>query len=334
MKRKIVFDLLAILMGVGIAAVGMEVAVRAFVDDGMQYGLEMWKYALEVKGISSDPLIGHNHRPNRHAMLMGVQFDTNSKGLRDRELSYEKPPGKLRIVMLGDSLTVGWGVKFEETFPKRIERLYADRGIPAEVINTGVGNYNTIQEVEYYITEGYKYNPDIVVLNFFVNDAEPVPTAHPPPTILRICYSCIFVASRIDSLFRKIFAKKDWADYYLGLYGDDGEAKGWLDAKAYITKLAAFTKAQGAKLLIANLPELHDVQHYRLQKITDLVHEAANENSVPFVDLLPYLQGVPSPELWVTPPDPHPNGLAHKLFAGGIFQALEKLSVDETAGGQ
>jgi hypothetical protein len=171
------------------------------------------------------------------------------------------------------------------------------------------------------------------VLNFFVNDAEAVPAAHPPPAILRICYSCIFVAGRIDSLFREIFAKKDWADYYLGLYGHDGEAKGWLGAKAYIAKLAAFTKAHGTKLLIASLPELHDVQHYRLQKIIGLVHEAADGNGVPFVDLLPYLQGVPSPELWVTPPDPHPNGLAHKLFAEGIFQALEKLSGDETVGG-
>jgi hypothetical protein len=125
--------------------------------------------------------------------------------------------------------------------------------------------------------------------------------------------------------------KKDWADYYLGLYGDDGQAKGWLNAKAYIAKLAAFTKAHGTKLLIASLPELHDVQHYRLQKITDLVHEAADENDVPFVDLLPYVQGVPSPELWVTPPDPHPDGLAHKLFAAAIFDALEKLSVNQTA---
>ena len=318
-------------MGAIIVVLCMEVVVRAFADDGKQFDLEMWKYALEVKGISSDPLIGHDHRPNRHAFLMGVQFDTNSKGLRDREFSYEKPPGRLRIMMLGDSFTVGWGAKFDETFPKRIERMYADRGIQAEAINTGVGNYNTIQEVEYYLREGYKYNPDIVVLNFTFNDAEPVPVSSPPPTILRICYSCIFVEGRIDSVLRELFVKRDWADYYLGLYGDDGQAKGWLDAKAYIAKLAAFTKAHGTKLLIASMPELHDVQHYRLQRITDLVHEAADENDVPFVDLLSYVQGVPSPELWVTPPDPHPNGLAHKLFAVGIFDALEKLSVKQTA---
>ena len=331
MKHKIVSNLLATLIGAAIAVLCMEVAVRAFFDDGMQFDLEMWKYALEVKGISSDPLIGHNHRPNRQAFLMGVQFDTNSKGLRDREFSYEKPPGRLRIMMLGDSFTVGWGAKFDETFPKRIERMYANRGIQADAINTGVGNYNTIQEVEYYLTEGYKYNPDIVVLNFTFNDAEPIPVSSPPPIILRICYSCIFVEGRIDSVLREFGDKRDWADYYLGLYGDDGQAKGWLDAKAYIAKLAAFTKAHGTKLLIASMPELHDVQHYRLQRITDLVREAADENDVPFVDLLPYVQGVPSPELWVTPPDPHPNGLAHKLFAEGIFDALEKLSVKQTA---
>jgi hypothetical protein len=187
------------------------------------------------------------------------------------------------------------------------------------------------QEVEYYLTDGYKYNPDIVVLNFFANDAEPVPVAYPQSTILRMCYSCTFVAGKIDSLLRELFAKKDWAHYYLGLYGD-GQAKGWLDAKAYIAKLAAFTKAHGTKVLIPNLPELHDVQHYRLQKITNLVHESADQNGVPFVDLLPYVEGFPSPELWVAPSDPHPNGLAHKLFAEGIFEALEKLSADETAG--
>ncbi len=93
MKQKTIFDLLAILMGVVIAALGMEVAVRAFADDGKQFDLEMWKYALEVKGVSSDPLIGHNHRPNRHAFLMGVQFDTNSKGLPTASFHMRSRPG-------------------------------------------------------------------------------------------------------------------------------------------------------------------------------------------------------------------------------------------------
>jgi lysophospholipase L1-like esterase len=254
---------------------------------------------------------------------MGVDFATNSKGLRDREFSYTRTPARLRILMLGDSLTVGWGVAVKNTFAKHIERMYADRGVDAEVINTGVGNYNTIQEVEFFVTEGHKYQPDIVVLNFFVNDAEPVPSDRPPSVLARTCYSCIFVLGRVDTLSRRLSGRRDWADYYLSLYGD-GDTKGWVDAKSSMARLAEFCRATGTRLLIASLPELHDVQNYRFQRITDLVKAAAFENGVEFVDLLPYLKNRASADLWVTPPDPHPNALAHALIAQGIFDALER----------
>jgi hypothetical protein len=29
--------------------------------------------------------------------------------------------------------------------------------------------------------------------------------------------------------------------------------------------------------------------------------------------------------LWVTPPDPHPNSLAHKLIADALFDTLRQL---------
>ena len=167
------------------AALLAEIGIRAFADDGMQFDLEMWKYARDVKVISSDPLIGHEHAPNRKTKLMGVNFETNSQGLRDREFSFERTPGVLRIMMLGDSLTVGWGVNAEATFSKRLESLLNGNGTHAEVINAGAGNWNTIQEVQYFLTKGYKYRPDIIVLNYFLNDAEPVPHSRPPSFLMR-----------------------------------------------------------------------------------------------------------------------------------------------------
>ena len=324
MRSKFAFGTIATLISLAFLALALEGFVRFIVDDGMQYDLEMWKYARDVKRISGDPLIGHEHAPDRHAVLMGVDFKTNSRGLRDREFSYARTPGKLRILMLGDSMTVGWGVNVQDTFAKRIERMYADRGIDAEVINTGVGNYNSIQEVEFFLTEGRKYQPDILVLNFSFNDAEPVPSDRPPSFLERTCYSCIFVLGRFDTLMRQFSARREWTDYYLALYGS-GEAKGWMDAQTYIARLAEFCRTNGITLLIANLPELHDVQHYRLQRITTLVQAAAEQNGVAFVDLLPYLKDRASADLWVTPPDPHPNALAHGLIAQGIFDALQRL---------
>src|SRR5262245_13114982 len=322
--RRILSNLLATLISLVITAVGLELLTRFVADDGMQFDLEMWKYAREVKQLAADPLVGHEHAPNRQARLMGVDFRTNSQGLRDREFSFDRVPGKLRIVMIGDSLTVGWGVPFEQTFAKRIERMYADAGIDAEVINLGVGNYNTVQEVQAFLTKGYRYRPDVVVLNYFVNDAEPIVPASAPSALMRACYACVFVVGRGDAVMRQFFGRMDWAQYYLSLY-DDGAAPGWLDTKAAIVRLAEFTKGSGIKLIIANLPELHDVANYRFGRITDLVRKSAEENGAAFVDVLPAMADQPSAKLWVTPPDPHPNAYANALIAKALFGALQRL---------
>jgi lysophospholipase L1-like esterase len=322
--KRIVFPLLTVAFCVAVVFGCVEAYVRVVVDDGMQFDLEMWKYAKDVKIVDPDPLIGHRHGANRKARLMRVMVETNSQGLRDREYSFEKPAGVLRIVMLGDSFTEGWGVAEQDTFSNRVEHLYAEHGIKAEVINTGVGNWNTIQEVEFFLTDAYRYHPDIIVLNFVFNDAEPLPHERPPSFLMRYCYSCVFLIGRYDALRRMVFGGGDWADYYLGLFGD-GTARGWIDAKAGIKRLADYCKENDIKLLIASHPELHDVQHYRLQRITDYVGAAAAEYGVAFVDLLPYVRDQQSSALWVTPPDPHPNALANKFLAQGIYEALEKL---------
>jgi lysophospholipase L1-like esterase len=330
MKRQAVFAVIMTAAWVAIGFLAIEAYVRFVEDDGMQFDLEMWKYAREVKQVSKHPMIGHEHAPNRQATLMGVDFKTNSNRLRDRDIPYQRTENKLRILMLGDSLTVGWGVPLQETSSKRIEKLYANDRIDAEVINAGVGNYNTIQEVEYFLTEGYRYHPDIVVLNFFVNDAEPLQATEQPSFIKRNCYSCIFVAGRLDTVLRKFFTKADWTDYYLSLYGD-GRAKGWLDAKAALGKLADYCRTNNIQLLVVSLPELHDVQNYRFQRITDLVHQAADDLGVPFADILTYLKTQESSKLWVTPPDPHPNGFANEFIAKGIYQALQGMKFKHEA---
>jgi lysophospholipase L1-like esterase len=323
-RYPIVFPVAAAITCLIVTVAILELGVRLIADDGMQFDLEMWKYARDVKVVSDNPRIAHQHGPNRQARLMGVEVRTNSRGLRDREFAFERTPGTRRIVMLGDSLTEGWGVPFEQTFSKRIERLYADRRTPVEVINTGVGNWNTVQEVEFFLTEAHQYQPDVVVLNYFVNDAEPVPHSRPPNFVTRRCYSCVFVLGRLDSLLRQLANRQDWSSYYLGLY-DDGRSEGWLAAKDAIGRLAGYSKQRGVKLLVASLPELHDVKQYPFTRVTELVRQAAAENGVPFVDLLPSVKDQESSALWVTAPDPHPNGYANQFLAAGLFEALQAL---------
>ena len=93
---------------------------------------------------------------------------TNSHGLRDRERSLEKPPGGRRVILLGDSIVEGHGIREADTISRQLERLYADG--KTEVLNFGVSGYCTLAEIEMLEVKGVFFGPDQVVLVFVQND--------------------------------------------------------------------------------------------------------------------------------------------------------------------
>jgi hypothetical protein len=62
---------------------------------------------------------------------------TNGLRLRGPELG-PKAAGRTRVVALGDSVTHGWGVPEEASYPRRLEATLRARGHDVEVINAGV----------------------------------------------------------------------------------------------------------------------------------------------------------------------------------------------------
>jgi len=101
------------------------------------------------------------------------RFVTNDRGLRDtRNFPYEKTPGTLRVLSLGDSHTQGYEVRQDATFSAVLERYLEAHSVRAQVLNAGVSGFSTAEELAYLISEGYKYKPDIVVVGFYANDFE------------------------------------------------------------------------------------------------------------------------------------------------------------------
>ena len=94
----------------------------------------------------------------------------NSKGLRDVEHHYKKRSDVYRILVLGDSYTEGVDVELTDTFSKRLETLLNARGLFCEVINAGVGGYGTDQELIFLTREGWKYDPDLVIVAFTIDN--------------------------------------------------------------------------------------------------------------------------------------------------------------------
>ncbi len=305
-----------------------EGATRLVLDNGMQYDIEMWKYARELKERSSNPLIGHQHVNSRQARLMGADVSINSLGLRNAEIGQTKPSGVTRILMLGDSLTFGWGVSQKDTVARKIEIILNqnENAKKYQVINSGVGNYNTSMSVEYYRSRGHLLDSDLVILNYFINDAESTPV---PPKFGFLNWSVAnaYFYGRIDAVARMVTGRVSWLDYYRFLYRD-GEP-GWRVTKKSVSDLAAMTKASGTPLLLVNYPELRQLKPYPFAKVNAKIEELAESLGIPYFDLLPTVKELDARTLWVTVEDPHPNGVANAAFAEALVDTVRKrLAVD------
>jgi lysophospholipase L1-like esterase len=318
-----------VLFDVVVACVAMEILARTFFADGGNFDIEMWRYAEELKRDSDIPGVGHEHIPNSSGHFENVDIKINAHKLREYDYDFAKPAGVTRILMLGDSVTMGWGAPFDDSTPKKLEkRLNADAGGRRyQVINTGVGNYNPAMEIAYFLAEGYRYDPDIVVLNFTVNDAEPTPVRK-HSLIFENSYAAVLAAGAWDTLLRLYGSRPDWKQYYEEIFADD--APGWLFNQRSIAQLAAYCRSHNIRLLIANYPDLHQLVNYPLQLVTDKIAAVSKANSTAFVDLLPAVADVAQPRtLWTTASDAHPNGLAATRYATLLQQTLRSNFPDQ-----
>jgi lysophospholipase L1-like esterase len=83
-----------------------------------------------------------------------------------------KPQGRLRIVIVGDSVTFGMGMGDDESFPAQLERLLHEKfpNRDLDVVNLGVPGYDTRQEVTLLKRNLARLDPDVALVGFYTND--------------------------------------------------------------------------------------------------------------------------------------------------------------------
>jgi lysophospholipase L1-like esterase len=103
--------------------------------------------------------------------LMNVR--TNDYGFRGENFSVDKTPGVTRILCMGDSVTFGWGVNNEDTFPARLQQILRAQGASVEVLNAGIGDIGTKEKLTELPLFLRQLDPDIVVWGYYMNDSRP-----------------------------------------------------------------------------------------------------------------------------------------------------------------
>ena len=155
--------------------IGLLEGVAYFWERNQANGLYAWELVASRRMVwEKYPTPGAGYtlmKPGSHYEWQSITVDINSRGLRGPETSIEKPPSTYRILNLGDSVVMGWGVHMEDTYGQRLESLLQDNAADNsnfEVINAGVPGWSLENELSYLQAEGLKYKPDLVVLDLTI----------------------------------------------------------------------------------------------------------------------------------------------------------------------
>jgi lysophospholipase L1-like esterase len=144
---------MTVVLGVAVAEIGVRL---------------LWLKRLTIPAGIEHPQFHHRLPPNTAHRYANDEFDvtihTNSLGLRAPEPSRQKPPGTVRVLLLGDSFTFGFPVRDEETFAARIGEALRAKGLPVEILNGGQSGYSPTLHYLTLRDQLLAYEPDVVVL--------------------------------------------------------------------------------------------------------------------------------------------------------------------------
>jgi lysophospholipase L1-like esterase len=94
----------------------------------------------------------------------GLRIETRSINLKQIDLFSH------RIVCFGDSVTFGWNLNYENSYPSQLEQLLKKDFSQIKVINSGIGGNTIIDANKRFDKDVLNFKPDIVIVNFGLND--------------------------------------------------------------------------------------------------------------------------------------------------------------------
>ena len=229
--------------------------------------------------------------------------DCNGYGLRNAEIGDKD---KKRILLIGDSIVYGLGVERDKTFAALL-----NKSLDYEVINAGVGGWNTENESLWLMHEGVFLEPDLVILYITSNDLENVYAGKKPkyPKWQKVIYnsyvlSTVFYIKR--NLFRTLWGR---TSFKTNVTPDANEI-----AEEALTNIIALSP----KLVVCVYGSEECRKTETLQFYLDILKK--NKINTFFIP-----ENFYSDKYKISTIDHHPNELGHEYIANVTFQIIQML---------
>lgn len=270
------------------------------------------------------------------------EYRENSLGLRDRDYDTPRPAGTKRVLMIGDSFTFGMGVPDDRLiFPTIIERRLNEH-LPAnagavEILNAGKPATLTGDWVETWRRVGPGFEPDLLVVVFFLRDG--TETLFIPEFFMRIrknivarnsqsaWYRRSYVFRMVrDQLDRAAIGREYTRRFNDGYFGNDEQTAEWRRAQRNLVELHDMAAAHSARMALVVFPVLVELNDdYPFRDICDELVDYGHSIGVPVFNLLDAFTGYRASDLWVSPWDQHPNARGHEIVADALLPFVSGL---------
>ncbi len=320
LDKKIFLNILVSLLSTFVIFVLIELGLRIKNKFVIDYDIEMWRYSKELKIKSNESKINHVHKKNSSAILQNVKIDINSKGMRGNDIDLDNwGKSTKKILFIGSSITLGWGVNDEMTQNRILEKKVKEDNLDWAILNGGVGNYNTERYVSNLLINFKDLKPDVVLLQYFINDAE-VLTAQRGNFFTRNFHLGVFFWKYLAKMKSDIVQENIY-DYYNRVYANEKEIK---TVKNNLIKFKDYCNKNDIRCIIIYTPDLNLINSIdRLNFARDYVSNISNEIDMEFFDLTNIFKLLKDKKLTNSEyKDRHPNSFAHSIFANNIYKYL------------
>ncbi len=251
---------------------------------------------------------------------------------RDRNFDVNKKAGVIRIGVLGDSVTMGYGIKdVDNRFSNILEKKLRSEGVNVEVYNLGQSGYDTCAEIGLYKqVRNLKF--DWIIWSYYVNDAQPCGKSTGTQVLIenniqgKIARFLSHYSFFFDYAYWKLSTRYDrtFVDLKTADIAAYHNKTNFQNHKKDVESLIGELKKDNVKTLVIIFPFMRFFPNYPAEDIHRTMNNIFHENGLQTIDMLDSLRGKHSEDLVVSEFDYHPNKYVNRLAADRLNEVLKK----------
>ncbi|MFA5389747.1 MAG: hypothetical protein WC312_08380 [Candidatus Omnitrophota bacterium] len=331
--KRIVVNISIVIAGIFLIIAILEIMLRVFPDKythinnpyrytkflgEFKYGVPFHSYC-EIYPVDRD---------NRKYYKKGsgiIKYNFNQFGARWIKPQNQEIRGDKKIFVIGDSFTLGFGLRYEDTYIYKTQALLREDGLKYDFINFSFPAADSRACLENYIKKRGMIRHNMLLYGMHLNDLLKFPTSYVICDIHGYETRIRNKSKLADFILKRLEKEKSWRENIEKLLDPS-----MLNSDYFVQNMDAIkqmdreTKRLGVDFAVVILPILADLREETFRPVYNRIKRLLDEYGIKYLDLTASVAGYEDISLWILPFDQHPNEIANSIFAQELRNFFKK----------